>query len=242
MSMAQTLRQSMTLWVDEKESRSISMLCRLSKVSYSTLRRIMQGEEHTPSAETALKIADIVMTTSELSSFATQYMPMLAKTRTDIAYKSDAGALGYCNRDYIPILLLSSHSKGTNEDEVRNFFGLEMTYKFQELVDSGLLVRASGSNWKLEKDLGSVDLDTTRELLSAMANLCPSANDSVPRSSLAHIGWESVNFETALAVYHAALDFARIAISLTSKKENKGDVLIMFGSLFNVLKGVEAYK
>lgn len=241
-SVTQSLCKAIGVWVLEKDNRSLALLARLSKVSYSTIRRIMQNET-VPNSDTALKLADILMAKAERTIFAEKYTPTFAKNLAEVAYKSDdTDMLEYINdKAFIPLILLASHAQGTNEAEVRFFFGHESSAKFAELVDSGHLVRC-GSNWKLEKDIGSVSRETAREMLSVFTQICPAANDSISCASLAHVGWESVNLKTALAVFHLAVTFARDAIRLTSDPENKGDIMIFFGSLFNVIKGVEKLK
>lgn len=243
MAMTDSLRESIDRWLSAREKRSLSMLARLSKVSYSTVRRIVQGEKYEPSSNTAMKLAGVVMSKPELVAFATEYFPNMVADRTDVSHSSEDELMELLeDSNYIPVLLLSSHKDGTNEEEVRYFFGNEFTHKFNEMVNAGHLKRVRGDNWRLEKDIGSVDLSTARQWLSAMANICPSHNDNIKKASIAHVGWETVNFETALAIYHAAMDFVRTSIKLTTDEKNKGDILVMFGTLFNVLKGSEAYQ
>jgi hypothetical protein len=243
MSMPQKLREAIDRWVSGKEKRNLSMLARLGKVSYSSVRRIMQSETDDPTSNTAMKLAAVVMSKAELVAFASEFFPNMVAVRTEIFMKSEDDLLEILeDTDYIPILLLSSHKDGTSEEEVRFFFGNEASYRFQVLVNAGHLTKVSADNWRLEKDLGSVNLETAREWISVMASICPSHNDNLKNSSIAHVGFESVNFETALAIYHAGMDFVRTTIRLTTDQNNRGDLLVMFGTLFNVLKGSEAYK
>lgn len=243
MSMSEILRQAINSWTEEKPARSLSVLRRLSGVSYSTLRRIAQGNG-SASAETALKVADVVMTEAEFKQFTCEFMPALARTRSEISYKpknEETLELLY-DRKLTGIILLASHKDGTNEVEVQEMFGHETALQFRSLVEEGKLARAGGGNWRIDENIGSVNLELARELLASMAGLCCSANDSLPRASLAHVGWESVNLETAVAIYHAALTFVRTASGLAADKANRGEILIFFGSLFNVMKGTEAYR
>ena len=243
MTMSEILCQAINCWIEEKPARSLSMLRRLSGVSYSTLRRIVNGNGSV-TAETALKVADVVMTEAEFKRFTCDFMPALAKTRSEISYKprsEDTLEMLY-DRRLTGIILLASHRDGTSEVEVQEMFGLEAALQFRSLVEEGKLARAGSGNWRLEEDIGSVNLDLARELLASMAGLCRSTNDNIPTASLAHVGWESVNLETAVAIYHAALTFVRTATGLAAETANKGDVLVFFGSLFNVMKGVEAYR
>lgn len=243
MNLTEALSLAIRKWEDEKPNRNLSMLKRMTSVSYSTIRRIVQHETQATS-ETALRIAEYVMSREEFVAFTERYLPTFSITRTDIAVQSkDDDVQEYLqDKNFVPILLLASHRKGTNEAEVRDFFGREAAKRFTELVNSGYLSSAGMGNFRLDRDLGSVSLETAREWLTVMASICPLDNDDISRTSLAHVGWESVNFETAVEVYHAAIDFVRRAVALTKDKRNKGDILIMFGSLFNVLKGTEEYK
>lgn len=242
MSMTEALSLAIKKWEEGYSRRNLSMLQRLSKVSYSTIRRIVQNET-VASPEVALKIAQHIMSEPELQAFVEEYMPTFVKTRTEVSVKSeDDGMLEYLeNPHYVPVLLLASHKEGTNEAEVRDFFGREAARRFAELVNASHLSAMRGGNFKLDRPLGSVSLDTARQWIAVMASICPSENDEIERSSLAHVAWESVNFETAVMIYHAQIDFVRKAMALLRDERNKGNVLIMFGSLFNVLKGTEEY-
>lgn len=242
MTMTEALSLAIKKWEAGRESRNLTMLKRLTHVSYSTIRRIVQNETSVL-PETAMRIAERIMSQAELHAFVQTYMPTFAKTRTEVSERTeDEDMMEYLeNRDYVPVLLLASHRAGTNEAEVRDFFGREAARRFSELVSGGHLAPASGGNFRLDRTLGGVSLDTARQWISVMASICPSENDNIERSSLAHVAWESVNFETALAVYHAAIDFVRQTMTLVRDERNKGDVLIMIGTLFNVLKGTEEY-
>ena len=116
-----------------------------------------------------------------------------------------------------------------------------MAGRFDELVDSGLLTRC-GENWKLDKDIGSVSRSVARDFLGAFCRMAPAANDNINHASACHVGWESVNAQTAISIFHLAMNFVREAVKLTSNKNNHGDVLVFFGSFFNVMKGVEVLK
>lgn len=231
-----TLREAVSRWESEKKTRSLSMLARLSQVSYSTVRRMMQGETVSPSIENCLSIAEVVMTVREQSKFANQLHPTLEKNRTNLSYPVDEDLSEFLDDEgFFPALLLSSHKNGTDEDEVRYYFGQEVARNFKKLVDLGHLSRC-GKRWKLDKDIGTVKLGVGRSLLSILAKISPSENDSIPDSSVAHVGWESVDDKTAVALFHLSISFARESVELISNKDNRGDNLVFFGTLFNVLK------
>jgi transcriptional regulator with XRE-family HTH domain len=242
MSISQSLCTAIESWLSGKATRNLSVLARLSGVSYSTVRRIMQLENE-PSMETALKLADIVMSRVERIEFAKVHAPSLAKNIAEVSYKSDDEMLmEYINNSsFVPVILLASHATGTNHEEVRYWFGDDMALRFDELVESGLLSRCD-SNWRLDKEIGSVSRSTAREFLRSFCRMAPAANDSINHASLCHVGWESVNPQTAIAIFHLAMNFTREAVKLTSDKSNHGDVLVFFGSFFNVMKGVEVLK
>lgn len=242
MSISQSLCPAIDRWISGKEARNLSMLARLSGVSYSTVRRIMQKESD-PSMETALKLADVVMSLPERVEFARVHAPGLVKNIAEISYKSDDDVmLEYMNKPlYAPVIVLASHATGTNQDEVRYWFGDDMVVRFDEMIDAGILSQCNG-NWKLDKDIGSVSRSTAREFLAAFCRMAPAANDNIDHASVGHVGWESVNHQTAVAIFHLAMNFIREAVKLTNDKANRGDVLVFFGSFFNVMKGVEGLK
>ena len=243
MSMMQKLREAMDRWLGARKQRNLSTLARLSKVSYSTVRRISQGESTNPDSRHVLALASIVMSSEELVPFAREYLPLLANDR-ELSIRSEHDELLDLMEDerYIPILILASHSTGTNEAEVTQYFGEESTKRFVQMIDLGILTKVGRENFRLESDIGGSSLETARKWISTMALISRSSNDYIDKSAISHVAFESVNLETALKIYHAGMDYVRTTMSLVQDPNNRGDILVMCGTLFNVLKGVEALK
>lgn len=233
--MVSSLRVAVEGWLEANPRRSLRMLSRLSNCGYSTIRKFMQGETE-PLLDTALKIADIVMTKTDRVSFASAHVGLSRIAKT--AHKtSDESLLElFAVNGYTPLLVLASHAEGTNEIEVRSRFGSNAVTKFWRLIDDGYLEK-QGGNWRLAQDVGSVNRALTRSMLAELIASAEESNDGIDKASIAHVAWETVNEKTAIAVHDLKIRYIEELAELMNNKDNRGNVLVTYGMFFNVMKG-----
>jgi hypothetical protein len=197
----------------------------------------MQGETE-PLLDTALKIADVVMSKADRIAFSSAHpgLSRIAKT----AHKTNDESLLelFSINGYTPVLVLASHANGTNESEVRSRFGSNAVIKFWRLVDDGYLEK-QGENWRLTQDVGSVNRALTRSMLAELISAAEENNDTVDKASVAHVAWETVNEETAEAVHGLNMKYVSELAEIMSNKDNRGNVLVTYGMFFNVMKGTK---
>nr|MDQ3235868.1 hypothetical protein [Pseudobdellovibrionaceae bacterium] len=91
----------------------------------------------------------------------------------------------------------------------------------------------------LERDIGGISLHQGRKLLALIAKSCSRKGDSTPFASYANAGWESLSPDSAKEVYRIMERTGKEVHAIASNPNNKGDVLVVFGMLHNVIKGID---
>ena len=241
MSVTTRLSEHITEWLDKKPSRNIRMLSRLSDISYSSVWRAANKEGEV-SQTIALAIANVILSKTQLQEFIAEHYPQLIDAVVSV--KREGGDLsnleGFVSSpDHFKLLLLASSKHGTSAEEVVQMYGQRYLSYFQDLIDSGELSNLDG-RWVLAKDMGLTSLRLARQMLSDVAGSCNPANDTKPYASYAYLGWESLNEKAAKKVYKSIEKFNQDIFDIVSNDQNKGDILVVYGLLQNVLKGQES--
>lgn len=241
MNVTNRLSELITGWIEKKPSRNIRMLSRLSDTSYSSVWRAANKEGEI-SQTIALAIANVIMTKVEMQNFIGEYYPHLI----DAVVSVQRGSGEQRNLEelvkspeYFKLLLLASSKTGTCSDEIVQMYGESYLTYFEDLIASGELTELDG-RWMLAKDIGLTSLKLARQMLAEIAGSCNPSNDAKPYSSYAYLGWESLNEKAAKKVYKSIEKFNQDIYDIVSNEENKGNVLVVYGLLQNVLKGQES--
>ncbi|RYZ75454.1 MAG: hypothetical protein EOP04_33310 [Proteobacteria bacterium] len=139
--------------------------------------------------------------------------------------------------DHLRIIILADSKTGTNEDEVERKFGESSLAYFEDLKDSDVLRHRNGS-WYFDGNLHASSMPQTRKIFSTIMMSCDRRNDKIPNASYSGFGWESVNHETLEKLYEMEERHDKERFALVSKPESKGNILAVYGSFLNVLKGL----
>ncbi|WP_141736130.1 hypothetical protein [Oligoflexus tunisiensis] len=238
--MQEILAQSIREWLEAKPNRSLRMLARLTSISYSSVRRAAEGTVE-QTQEIVLPIASFVMSPGRLSEFIRAYFPKLEKAVLDVYYPandSDDIIDFILSEEHSAIIMLSSSRQGTTREEVVTLFGDVSAEYFDDIEASGVLTEIDGRLY-LEKDIGGISLHQGRRLLTLIVRSCSRKGDSIPFASYANAGWESLTPEATKDVYRIMERTGKEVHAIASNPENRGDVLVAFGMLHNVIKGAE---
>jgi hypothetical protein len=235
----ETLATAISRWLDARPTRSLQMLARLSSVSYSTVRRVAQGEVDS-SQEVAVAIASIVMPDPELRDFVGSRWPALKKFVLNVSYRTPEDDLARFmhSEEHLRVLVLASHVHGIDEKDVIETFGQGSVPYFEDIITAGVLSK-KGTKWILDQNVGSTSLEHARQCLAIFIRMCHRRNDEITGASAAYVGWESLSKDAALKLAALEAKFCEDAFSIIADKDSRGDVLVFFGSLFNVLRGQE---
>lgn len=242
MSVMGELSQAIDAWVNRKpQTRTISMLSRLSNVSYSTVRRCVQGESE-PSQEVALAIASVVMSDSEMRSFIGSHWPWLKRHIVDANHargENDDDVLEFLrSQPHFRLIVIASHVDGIDSDDVVRKFGESYLDYFEDLKNAGIL-HNSGGKWVFDKEFGNVSRDLARTCLSHLLTVVPRQNDDIKNASSAYIAWESLNEEGNKLVSDEISDLCSRLYKIVSNQAYRGDILVACGAFHGILKGQE---
>lgn len=216
------------------------MLSRLSGTSYSSVWRAANKEGEV-SQTIALAVASVILSKQELREFIGEHYPKLIDASISVKREGDkeSNVIDFVSSpEYFKLLLLASSKEGTDAEEIGKMYGSSYLSYFEDLVESGELKEVDG-RWVLATDIGLTSLKLARHLLANVAQSCNPANDTKPYSSYAFLGWESLNEKAAKKVYKSIEKFNQEIYDVVSDQESKGDILVVYGLLQNVLKGQE---
>jgi len=239
-NMQQILVQSIREWLDAKPSRCLRMLARLTSVSYSSVRRAAEGNVE-QTQDIVLPIASFVMNPGRLAEFIRSYFPRFEKAVLDVYYPAnDAEEIldFLLSENHAAIIMLASHKEGTTRDEVITYFGRFSAEYFDDIYAASVLTEKDGRLY-LDRDIGGISLHQGRKLLMHIAKACSRKGDSIPFASYANAGWESLTPEASKEVYRVFERAGKEVHTIASNPDNRGEVLVAFGLLHNVIKGAE---
>ena len=238
--MQEILAESIREWLEARSNRSLRMLARLTSVSYSSVRRASEGGAE-QTQEIVLPIASFVMNPSRLREFVKANFPQLEKAVLDVYYpanESDDVIDFILSDNHSAIIMLASSRQGTSRDEIIAMLGEVSAEYFDDVAAAGVLTERDGRLY-LESDIGGISIHHGRKLLSLIAKSCTRKGDSTPFASYANAGWESVTPSAAKDLYRIMERTGKEVHEIASKPENRGDVLVAFGMLHNVIKGAD---
>lgn len=249
MSIQQALAIAIDSWLKAKPGRSLNMLARLAATSYSSVRRAAQGEvEQTQS--TVVPIASVIMSNVELREFLRQYYPSLERAIADVRRLNSANepiahienedaVVNFLNsEEHVKILILANSKTGTNDQEVIRKYGENYLSYFNDMKSSGIL-RHDNENWYFEGAIGNVSLSLARKVLCSLAKSFDIRNDSIKHASYSYILWESLNPDAIAKIYELTERHAKEVCAIADNPDNRGDLLLVYGLLHNVIKGAE---
>ena len=72
--------------------------------------------------------------------------------------------------------------------------------------------------------------------------MCDPGNDSLPSTSIAYAVCESLTSPAARELYELTNEYNYKVFKIISDPQNKGSILVILGSLMNIIKGREHLK
>ncbi len=239
LSADEELSAAIKIWLEDKESRNMSMLARLAKVSYSSVRRAVQ-KECVASQQTCVQIASVVMAKPEYLEFVERYWPNLKKYVAGISNyspnKDDVLQAFMESEEHFMVMTLASSENGTNHEEVKNIFGERYLPIFEELIQSACL-KLENSKWKIIEGFSSPSFELARKMLSAFLSHHNKVIDEINGGTTSWAAWESVKPETALEIAEILVKSCAEVTNKLTDPQNKGDVLVCTGIYSGILKG-----
>lgn len=127
MTLVIELQREIEQWMSQRRNGNLSVLSRLSSVSYPTLRRIMQAE-FSPNLETVMQVVSVILDQKHATEFLCRHFPDFAplfRRQDDNGYQllNVSGiAESFTKEDFI-IFHMAAGNKGTTRQRIREKLG-----------------------------------------------------------------------------------------------------------------------
>ena len=129
-------------WLSERSSRNVRLLERRTDISYSTIRRMIKGEQET-SFESAVPVLSVIMSPQDLTNLVKKHFGQFDYLWRSIeentaVFVADTSEIEWHAID-IPILALAGTSEGVSKSKLNFEFGRLADERVNYLVANGLL-------------------------------------------------------------------------------------------------------
>lgn len=142
MSLVEELQREIEQWMSSRRNGNLSVLSRLSGVSYPTLRRIMQAE-FTPNLETVMQVVSVILDDKHGRQFLCRHFPDFApifKKQEEVGYRmlNMAGLLQTLTKEEFIVFNLAS-GQGVPLQRLREKLGQQADFAIQRLAAADLI-------------------------------------------------------------------------------------------------------
>ncbi len=169
MNLVEDIQSAIERWMGTRRNGNLSVLSRLSGVSYPTLRRIMQAE-FTPNLQTVMQVVSVIMDDKEGRNFLCRHFPDFApifKKQEEVGYRmvNLSGLLQGLNRVEFMVLNLAI-GEGITLQKLQQKFGEQADAAIQRLV-AGELIEVSDECVKTkDKNITFTNIDEVLHYMS----------------------------------------------------------------------------
>lgn len=244
MSLVDDLADGIESWQREKETRSIAMLSKYSRVSESTLWRIVKRSAPDDiSLEIVLNIVNTVFSRSEGHKVLSKYFPALANW---IDTTSAPGAPAkvewnefYESREHLLIILLCDRKSGTDRAQIKEITGIYGLDRLEELLKAGI-VKEEGGRYYNNDDSGVVNLGNQSTLTTMIKHFCSfyrEENSQLSRTAVKTMVYRAFNDLGIEEAYDLARKFEMGLRSLALDPKYHGDIPFFSGLVQNIVNG-----
>ncbi len=142
---AEDMKAIIKEWLEEKPSRDIALLSRMTNVPYTTLRRIW-NEGGEPNCNTTLALFSVIGSKSQCYTYLSNHFPEAARFHNrefaeEIKVTPYTESMRPFLEDFLSYFILNlGYAKIATKDGIRAVFGAQGLEKAHALVESGKLV------------------------------------------------------------------------------------------------------
>ncbi len=142
MTLVGELQREIDQWMSSRRNGNLSVLSRLSGVSYPTLRRIMQAE-FTPNLETVMQVVSVILDDKQGRLFLCKHFPDFApifKKQEEVGYRmlNMAGLLQTLTKEEFMVFNLAS-GQGVALARLHEKLGQQADFAIQRLTAADLI-------------------------------------------------------------------------------------------------------
>ncbi len=138
------LQDLIEAWVGSRKYANLSVLGRISGVSYPTMRRIMAGEM-TPALQTVMQLAPVLLEQGDAQVFVARHFPEVAKLyrltdKQGYAVTSASEAFQSMSEDEFIVYSMAAQKNGISRQRLQERLGESAIQAIDRLLESELLV------------------------------------------------------------------------------------------------------
>lgn len=237
MNISSVVKDGIEEWLGDKPARSLSMLARLSKISYATVRRAAQGEADL-NFNTAIALCDVIFSRSKMREVIAMSFPHVTKLALEHYWPKPENESLYdflASKDHFPVMMLASNEGGTTKEEIASVFGRKASLPTEQLLDATVLREINGRIVLSQDAVGITSKAVARTNLSAMLDAIDPGNDEIPYTSNAYTYTQGLNEDAVKKADEIIKDAHDKLYELLSDTKNHGNILWFSGVLSNVL-------
>jgi DNA-binding phage protein len=222
-------------WLEGGKHRSLHLLAKSSGVSYTTVRRIAQGEGK-PTFDNVMSLLKIIRDQDQMVAFLRKHYPenktyidLVARTRVTPSYEQ--ALLDY---EKFVIISLAASAEGVSADEVVSLLGKPAEAKLRELEEDELVEVVNGRHRSKEQNFASVDLENMKVQIGHCARMIRKEHRGQQKQFIS-ITSEMVTEAGQRKIY----DIIARAVSEVDAviAQEKGSVPVFVGTLMGMFKG-----
>ena len=138
------LQDLIEAWLGTRKYANLSVLGRISGVSYPTMRRIMAGEM-TPALQTVMQLAPVLLEQSEAQAFVAKHFPEVSKLyrltdKQGYAVTSASEAFQAMTEDEFIVYSMAAQKNGISRKRLIERLGESALQAIDRLLETELLV------------------------------------------------------------------------------------------------------
>ncbi|MFW7381007.1 MAG: hypothetical protein ACOH5I_19480 [Oligoflexus sp.] len=227
-------------WIAKKpERRNLSLLARLSNVSYATVRRIASNEGE-PTCDVAACICDVIFPRERMIDVFEKYYPRFARVINNVSYPTavdDVTREYFSSKDHYPVIVLCCKKNGTASKEVEQILGEKGIDALNDLLEVGI-IQEKDDKLLLAQDISlPFNYPLAREQMKMLLDLCRKKVDGIDGASAAQVMAEGLNKEGIEEVNELITEFIKSILMIVKDEKYKGDILWFGAWAHNVLLG-----
>lgn len=234
------LQAAIAEYLDTHKNLSIQSISNKAKVSYSTIRRILQGEANSVRDETILSLIHVVMSRPRRIDFLNNYYPALGsliQNQKDVVEDSDLDQeklrLFRYKDPHNYVLKMALTAAGTTRPTIQRILGERGLAALDEMIEEGFLLEDS-SGAVYHSSRGSVMMNADDILYQIKKDTDYFDKDLVGSgySRLAHLS-ASLSLEAYQQLMELVNDFIKKSERLKEDPKNRGRTPVFIDLMIN---------
>ncbi len=238
MTLSDELSELIEHWLNERRANSLTILAKLSGVSYPTVRRIHTKEGGESILDNVLSILGVVTTTHKAKLFIRKHYPKHAHlVEASLAEFQPlhglANMVRFTIHDFL-VIGLAATKNGVSEHEIVAKSGEFGLIALENLLEAGVIERFEDRYVTVAKEVKTIGTD---RILQSISHLCEVFDYERFNSqgSLFRLKTEGLTKEAVIEIYKLLYEVSDKIQAIMLNEKNKGEYVLGVGLLSTFL-------